>query len=158
MDTIKDFEDILFLLAKHKVRYVIVGGLAFIYHAKPRYTKDIDIWIEPTILNIKRVNKALSEFGSPYLISFPIKKDEILQLGLAPNRIDFLLTMPPLKFKTVWKKRIKGKYGGIIANWIDIDSLIKIKKLIPSLRHQDDAAILLEVKKMIKGKKKYSQA
>ena len=46
METVQDFEDILFLLNKHGVKYLIVGGLAFIYHAKPRYTTDIDIWID----------------------------------------------------------------------------------------------------------------
>ena len=37
--TIPDFEDMLALLGKHSVRYLVVGGLAFIYHAKPRFTK-----------------------------------------------------------------------------------------------------------------------
>ena len=45
METIQDFEDIPSFLNEHEARYLIVGGLAFIYHAKPRYTKDIDIWI-----------------------------------------------------------------------------------------------------------------
>jgi hypothetical protein len=39
----------LFLLNKHGARYLIVGGLAFIYHAKPRYTKDIDLWVDPSM-------------------------------------------------------------------------------------------------------------
>ena len=47
METVQDFEDMLHLLDKHKVRYLIIGGLAFIYHAKPRYTKDMDLWVDP---------------------------------------------------------------------------------------------------------------
>ena len=43
MDAIQDFEDMLQLLDKHEVRNLIIGGLAFIYHAKPRYTKDMDL-------------------------------------------------------------------------------------------------------------------
>lgn len=46
MDTVRDFEDLLELLGRHRVRYLIIGGLAFIYHAKPRYTKDMDLWID----------------------------------------------------------------------------------------------------------------
>ena len=42
MDTVQDFEDLLALLERHEVRYLIIGRLAFIYHAKPRYTKDRD--------------------------------------------------------------------------------------------------------------------
>ena len=46
MNSIADFEDILALFEEHKVHYLIVGGLAFIFHAKPRYTKDMDLWVE----------------------------------------------------------------------------------------------------------------
>lgn len=52
METIHDFEDMLLLLEKHRVRYLIIGGLAFIYHAKPRYTKDMDLWIDPSLENV----------------------------------------------------------------------------------------------------------
>lgn len=47
MDTVQDFEDLLELLERFEVRYLIIGGLAFIYHAKPRYTKDMDLWVDP---------------------------------------------------------------------------------------------------------------
>jgi hypothetical protein len=43
MDTVVDFEDMLDLLERHGVRYLIIGGLAFIFHAKPRFTKDMDV-------------------------------------------------------------------------------------------------------------------
>jgi len=68
MDAIQDFEDMLEFLDKHNVRYLIIGGLAFIYHAKPRYTKDMGLWIDPEPENIKRTNQALAEFGSPILL------------------------------------------------------------------------------------------
>ena len=69
METIQDFEDMLQFLDKHKVRYLIIGGLAFIYHAKPRYTKDMDLWIDPEPENVKRDNQALADFGSPFLLN-----------------------------------------------------------------------------------------
>jgi hypothetical protein len=33
LDTVQDFEDLLALLERREVRYLIIGGLAFIYHA-----------------------------------------------------------------------------------------------------------------------------
>lgn len=148
METISDFEDILLVFEKHKVKYLIVGGLAFIFHAKPRYTKDIDIWIDPSNENIERANKALTEFGSPYFISVPVKIKEILQLGIAPNRIDILLSIHGLSFKTVWEKRIRSAYGEVMTNWIDIDSLILAKQAIDNPRHKEDVRVLLKVKEM----------
>lgn len=141
MDTIHDFEDMLELLDRHEVRYLIVGGLAFIYHAKPRYTKDMDLWLDPDPENITRANTALSEFGSPQLLD-PVDRDEILQLGTGPNRIDFLRETVGLEFAETWDSRIEGTYGRARAYWIDLDSLIAIKSAIDHPRHQEDVRIL----------------
>jgi hypothetical protein len=146
MEAIQDFEDMLQFLNKHKVRYLIIGGLAFIYHAKPRYTKDMDLWIDPEPENVERANHALAEFGSPFLID-PKNIKEILQLGIAPDRIDFMLDVGGLKFNAAWEKRIEGGYGHVNANWIDIDNLICIKSTIDNPKHQEDARVLREVKK-----------
>ena len=101
METVKDFEDLLLLLKEYRVKYLVVGGLAFIFHAKPRYTKDMYIWIESTRENVKKANEALAEFGSPLLLD-PSMKSEILQLGVAPNRIDLLLDIKGVRFDTAW--------------------------------------------------------
>jgi len=148
MDTIKDFEDMLDLLAKHQVRYLIIGGLAFIYHGKPRYTKDMDLWIGPSTRNVRLANVALAEFGSPFSLDLK-DKDKIVQLGLLPNRIDLFLQVGGASFSAAWKKRIKGFYGHATANWADIDTLIHIKSRIRSPRHQEDVRVLREVKKRL---------
>ncbi|MFP4420301.1 MAG: hypothetical protein ACLFRG_07125 [Desulfococcaceae bacterium] len=145
MDTIQDFEDFLSLFEKFQVRYLIVGGLAFIYHAKPRYTKDMDIWIDPGKENVRRANRALAEFGSPHLLEAE-NPEEILQLGIAPDRIDLLRRIEGATFRTAWKNRIRGNYGDVAANWVDIDSLIRIKSKIDHPRHQEDARVLREVR------------
>lgn len=140
MDTVQDFEDLLATLERHQVRYLIIGGLAFIYHAKPRYTKDMDLWVGPAAENVARANRALAEFGSPTLLD-PHRPDEILQLGVAPNRID-LLRETGLDFEQVWPRRIEGRYGRAAASWIDIDSLIEIKSRIDHPRHREDVRVL----------------
>jgi hypothetical protein len=146
METIQDFEDMLHLLDKHKVRYLIIGGLAFIYHAKPRYTKDMDLWVDAAPQNVKRANKALAEFGSPFALDLE-NVEAILQLGVAPDRIDFLLHVTGVRFETAWKKRIQGRYGNAKAKWIDLDSLIRIKSRIDNPRHQEDIRVLREVRR-----------
>ncbi len=145
MDTIHDFEDMLELLDRHEVRYLIIGGLAFIYHAKPRYTKDMDLWLDPESENVERANTALSEFGSPQFLD-PIDRDEILQLGAGPNRIDLLRETVDLEFAEAWDRRIEGTYGRARANWIDLDSLIAIKSRIDHPRHREDVRILRMVR------------
>ena len=146
MNTVQDFEDILSLLESKEVRYLVIGGLAFIYHAKPRFTKDMDIWVEFTPDNLHRANRALDAFGSPAPLSTE-KDDEVLQLGFAPNRLDFFLRVEGMDFGQCWDSRVRGRYGEVMANWIDLDSLLKIKSGIDNPRHQEDARVLREVKK-----------
>lgn len=141
MDAVQDFEDFLDLFDRHAVRYLIVGGLAFIYHAKPRFTKDIDVWIDPEPGNVERANAALVEFGSPYLLG-PDGGGEILQLGVAPNRIDLLREAEPLAFAEAWSRRVEGSYGRARACWIGLEDLLAIKERIDHPRHREDARVL----------------
>lgn len=46
------------------------------------------------------------------------------------------------KFETAWSRRIVAPYGAAMANWIDLDSLISIKRLIDYPRHREDVRIL----------------
>ncbi len=142
-----DFEDLLELFHRHHVRYLIVGGLAFVYHARPRFTKDMDLWVENSSANIEPANRALANFGSPTLLEYD-DPEQIVQIGLAPNRIDLLVEVKALSFAEAWPRRIEGAYGRAPANWIDLDSLEAIKSAIDDPRHQEDARILRKVRSM----------
>lgn len=88
---------------------MIIGGLAFVFHARTRYTKHMSLWLSPAEDNIHRANQALSEFGSPMLLT-PGETDEIVQIGVAPNRIDLLVDVGCLSFDEVWEARIERAY------------------------------------------------
>lgn len=147
MDTIPDFEDLLLLLDRHQVRYLVIGGLAFIYHARPRYTKDMDLWVDPAPANVRRANRALAEFGSPHVLAVD-DPEEILQIGLPPNRVDLLRAIDGPPFERAWKRRIDGKYGRAPVSFVDLESLIEIKSRIDDPRHQRDVRDLEAVRDM----------
>jgi hypothetical protein len=50
---------------EHKVRYLVVCGYAVIKYTEPRYTKDLDVWVQATLKNARAVYAALREFGAP---------------------------------------------------------------------------------------------
>jgi len=110
----------------------------------------MDLWIDPSRENVKRANATLAEFGSPHLLN-PDADEEILQLGVAPDRIDLLRAIKGARFATAWKNRIRGKYGKANANWIDLNSLVRIKSCIDHPRHQEDVRVLREVRRRRKG-------
>ncbi len=145
MDTIQDFADLLEAFARNNLRYLIVGGLAFIYHATPRFTKDMDVWVEPTAANLEQVNRALAEFGRPNLLDTE-HPQSMLQIGLPPSRIDILQTIEGASFEKAWSRREISAYGPTPANWVDLDTLIDIKAGIDDPRHQADARDLRKVR------------
>lgn len=89
----EDFKEFIQLLNENKVQYLIIGGYAVALHGYPRYTKDIDIWVEGTPNNAKRILKTLEDFGFGSLNitrdDFQ-KPDQVIQLGYPPKRIDLL--------------------------------------------------------------------
>jgi hypothetical protein len=101
----------------------------------------MDLWIDPDPVNVGRANEALAAFGSPYLLDVA-NVDEILQLGVAPNRIDLLRAPEGPSFEEAWRRRVDGVYGRATAHWVDLETLIDIKSRIDDPRHQEDARIL----------------
>jgi hypothetical protein len=147
----KDYRDFLQYFEKYKVRYLIIGGYAFAFHAFPRYTKDIDVLIDNSAINVERANLALKEFGSPFLLD-PKDKNTILQLGIAPNRIDILMKVENAAFETIWKEKVRGKYGDISVNWMGLKGLIRSKSRIAGDRHREDVRFLRKLKERLKKK------
>lgn len=56
-------KDVVRSLQEHEVRYLVIGGIAAVIHGVPRATFDLDILIEPTPENGKRLLEALAEAG-----------------------------------------------------------------------------------------------
>ncbi|MBW1705497.1 MAG: nucleotidyltransferase [Deltaproteobacteria bacterium] len=140
METEKDYEEFLGLLNKHDVKYCIVGAFALAFYAEPRYTKDIDIWIQASTENAAKLLLALNEFGfgSLNLNAEDFSHEgNIIQLGYEPVRIDIITSIKGLDFSDIWKNRVQGSYGRQTVNFIDRENLIKSKKI--SNRPQDKA-------------------
>lgn len=145
----RDYEELLKLFNRNKVRYCIVGAYALAFYARPRYTKDIDLLVEPNIENGRRIIKALNEFSFKSLRLSArdfSKKGKIIQLGYEPLRVDIITSLEGCTFKRVWKNKTIGKYGRKKVFFIGINELIKNKKI--SKRKQDklDLDILIKTK------------
>jgi Nucleotidyltransferase of unknown function (DUF6036) len=128
-----DFKEFIALLNKNSVRYLIVGGYAFSFHAEPRFTKDIDFFLEHSEENAERLIKALAAFGFKDIgLSKKdfIKPGEVVQLGLPPVRIDLMTSLTGLNFAAAWKNRVTGRYGDVPAYFISKNDLIRNKRAL----------------------------
>lgn len=138
MNFSSDFSELFGFFLSRKVRFVIVGGHAVAVHAKPRYTKDVDVLVEPTAENAARVLAALADFGFGGLgltTDDFTKPGQVVQLGYPPNRIDLLTSITGVGFEEVWRGRVETGYGGIELPFIGRAELIKNK--LASGRPQD---------------------
>jgi len=59
------YKELLQLLNAIEVEYLIVGGCAVMKYGEPRYTKDLDVWVNNSPENSARVIGALRKFGTP---------------------------------------------------------------------------------------------
>ncbi len=137
----QDFKEFVQALNDNNVRYLIIGGYAVAFHGHPRYTKDLDVWIELSQENGDNLVKAIAQFGfgSLGLTSEDfLEPDQIIQLGYPPNRIDILNTLKGVTFEECYKARVETTFEGIDINFIDLDNLRKNKQATGRLQDLAD--------------------
>ncbi len=131
MLTSPDFRELLSLLEKHKVRYLVVGGYAVMKYTEPRFTKDLDLWISTDKENSNAVYAALKEFGAPLKDLAPAdftQEGYFYQMGSPPFRLDVMMSIPGATFETAWENREKVQLEGLIIPFISKADLIKAKE------------------------------
>lgn len=137
-----DFKELLALLEKHQVEYMIVGGYAVAFHGYPRFTKDIDVYFENSAENINKIILSLIAFGfsadelPPDLFKKP---GNIITLGIAPVRVDFLNEIDGVDFIEAKTHRVRGKYGDVDVYFIGKEALLKNKRSTPRTKDKADA-------------------
>ena len=122
-----DFKEFFQLLNKNNVKYLVIGGFAVAFHGYPRFTKDIDIWLQSNSENAMKVVETLVDFGfkSPGLtIEDFLESETIIQLGYPPNRIDLITTATGVDFDDCYQSKIEEEIDGVKIPFIDLDNLI----------------------------------
>lgn len=147
----QDYEEFIAALNDHGVRYLIVGAHAVAFHARPRATKDLDILLEPTQANAQKALAALRDFfggaGLGYTAEDLTDPRWIVQLGVAPVRIDLLPELPGCpSFRATWKNRIQARFGNVTAYYLGLDDLLRAKQAAGRPQDRADVRVLRRVK------------
>ena len=101
---IKEHQELLLALLKHKVAFLLIGGYAVIYYGYDRVTGDMDIWLQPDNKNLRPLLLALQEFGIEgedieKLSRVNLTAPQMFFVGEKPRRIDFLTQVSNIKFE-----------------------------------------------------------
>jgi hypothetical protein len=127
-----DFLDLISALLDADVRFMVVGAYAVGVHARPRATKDLDVWVEASVENSQKVLRALKVFGAPL---HDLGSDDFAQpgagfmMGIPPRRIDILTEISGITFEEAWPNRFVAGVGpNLRCPFIGLADLIRNKR------------------------------
>jgi len=129
----EDFFDLLSALQEAEAAFVIVGAHALAAHGVARATGDLDILVQPSPDNARRVLEALLRFGAPVADHGLTVKDlatpgMVYQIGLPPRRIDILTRISGVEFDDLWAGRIEREVDGLRLAFPGLDDLVVNKR------------------------------
>jgi hypothetical protein len=140
-----DLIDLLTALNAASAEYLIVGAYAFAFHARPRATKDSDIFVGSDPENARKVWSALVAFGAPLS---ELRCEDLASpgtfyiMGRPPNQIDIITSIDGVSFAQAWANRVTSSYGGVSAHYIGRADLIANKKAAARPQDLADVAYL----------------
>ena len=129
----RDRREFIALLNARDVRYVIVGAFALAHHGRPRYTGDIDFFVEPSPENAEKLNRVFGQFGFANIgveqEDFTAE-DQVVQLGIDPQRMDLMTSISGVTFEEAWNTREYGNLDGLQVPYISKELLKRNKAAV----------------------------
>ncbi len=126
-----DIKELINLFIKHGVKFAVCGGHAVAHHGYPRMTMDVDLLIEPSKENARKVMVALDQFGFGNA-GIPVeafnKEKTAITLGQQPNQVDLLTSMSNVSTSEIIRNSVQGKLGGIKIQFVSRADLLEAKR------------------------------
>jgi hypothetical protein len=148
---LKDHRDLLLAFNACRVRFLLVGGHALGRYTEPRVTGDMDLFIDTSEENAKRVFAGLAQYGAP-LAEYTVETFQDpysgFQIGAPPQQIDLLFTASGLTFDEAWTNSVEGMTSdGIPVRYLSADDFIRNKIAAGRLQDQADVAAVIAARK-----------
>jgi hypothetical protein len=146
----EDFRDFLADLLAADARFLIVGAHAMAVHGVPRATGDIDVWIAPALDNAERVWSALLRFvAAVQALGLSrddlARRDQVVQIGLPPRRIDVLTSISVVEFEDAWPTRVHHDVAGLRVPFIGRGALVRNQRSSGRAKDRADLEALGEL-------------
>ena len=143
----RDWTEFLSALISRRVRFVLVGGHAVAGHGEPRLTEDLDVFVERSPANARKLRQALVDFGFGHVAPTAAelaRPHKVFMLGHKPWRIDILTSIDGVTFGQAWKSRVKAEFKVDPLYVIGRDMLIKNKRAAGRDQDRADVASLVK--------------
>ena len=129
-----DVRELLTALSAAGVKHLVVGAYALAHHGHVRATGDIDVFVEPSARNARRVEKAIRDFAATSLEYFGVSAEELTRpgvgfyMGVEPDRIDIMTKIAGLSFERAWQGRETAEIDGVRTAVLGFADLIATKR------------------------------
>jgi hypothetical protein len=145
----EDFRDFITALNNNEVEYILVGGYAVILHGHARVTGDLDIWVNQTAGNYKKLVAAFNEFKMPLFgmteENFLNKKDfDVFSFGRSPVAIDIMTALHDFHFDECFAMASWFEDEGLRVRVIHINQLKEAKRMAGRPKDLNDLGHLPE--------------
>ena len=141
----KDYEEMLQILLEDEVKFLVVGAYAMGAHGYPRATGDLDLWVEATNENSRKLYSCLDKFGAPLsqlTEEIFCEKGIIFQIGVSPRRIDIITYIDGVDFAKAYDTKEIIEIEGLNIPFLSKEDLIKNKRATGRKKDKLDADYL----------------
>lgn len=148
MELAPDFDEFFGSLIAHEVEFLVVGAFALAYHGVPRFTGDIDVFVNPTTANATRLLTALAAFGFP-TVDLALEQitdpNRVIQMGVEPVQIHIMSAISGVTWDDAWAGRSVGRCGSRDLPFIGRQEFIRNKRAAGRLKDLADIEALGDI-------------
>lgn len=105
---------------------MIIGGYAVVHYSRPRYTGDLDLWVDASLDNAKRVVATLHDFGltgTDVTTAMITDQQQIIRMGFEPMRLELFTRIPGLDFADCYPRRVEVRSGSLLLPFLSLEDL-----------------------------------
>lgn len=145
----EDIKKLCLLLKRHVVNYIIIGGVALGFHGIIRATIDIDMIVQNTEENIKRLYSALSELKENVISEMSI--NDFMKNNYGVTRVidelivDVIFNLGEFDYERLVSYIKIFRAGDLEIPVLNVDGLILLKDTV-RLQDRADREMLLRLK------------
>lgn len=135
------YDEVVAVLNKHGVDFMLIGGFAVVYHGHVRATEDLDLFIRRSEENAKKAVAALKELsrGELDLSADVFTAGKGVLIGEVPLRVDILSRIEGVDFEQAWPRSRTDLFGAATVHYISREDLIANKRATGRPQDLDDA-------------------